>query len=302
MKSWKGKLKMPRNSFVRISVLVSIAMFATVAYAAESSSSPPVVKSASADDVQRTKALLAKAVAHYREKNELALAAFSRQGEFVDGDLYVYALDTNGIFLASGGSSSALIGRDVSKMSDAEGREFFREMLDKAKLSGSGTVEYRWLNQVHNKVERKVAYFEKVGDRIIAVGYYIPRATPQQAAAMLQRATEAVKADPTKAFAEFNEMRGSFTEDDLYVFVIRLSDGKFLAHGALPRLVGTDGIELRDPSGKPIIRKMINAVKTKDRGELDYSWLNPVTTKIEKKHTLFQKVAGFLVAVGYYTR
>jgi cytochrome c len=295
---------MTRKSIERLLVLVAIAMLTPATHAVETMQQPTAGSPAAtdADEVKRTKALLAKAVAFHKDKNELALAAFSRQGEFIDGELYVYVVSTDGVMLASGGSSSALIGRDVSNMRDAEGKEFFRELLDKAKADGSGMVEYRWLNQLHNKVERKVTYFEKLGEHIVAVGYYIPRATPQQAAVMLQRAAEAVKTNPAKAFGEFNELRGPFSEDDLYVFVVGLDDGRFLAHGSSPKLVGTNGIELRDPNGQPIIQKMVSAVKLKDQGELDYAWRNPVTNKIENKHTLFQKVGGFLVAVGYYTR
>src|SRR5208337_2489989 len=128
---------------------------------------------ADAVDAARAQALLQRAVAHYKEVKESALAAFDREGEFVDGELYVYVISTEGVMLASGGPSSALIGRDVTDLQDAAGKPFFREMLDKAKGSGFGTVEYYWLNPIDNKMERKLAYFQKVDDRIIAVGYYI---------------------------------------------------------------------------------------------------------------------------------
>jgi cytochrome c len=76
----------------------------------------------------------------------------------------------------------------------------------------------------------------------------------------------------------------------------------FRAHGASPRLVGSNAQTLTDPNGKPIIREMISIVKAKGQGELDYAWRNPVTNKIEKKHTFVRKVDNFLVGVGYYTR
>jgi len=296
---------MKSKSILHFVILAGFAMALTgvsVAQTGQSTAANTAPSTALASDAQRAQALLAKATAYYREKNEAALAAFSRQGDFIDGELYVYVMSTDGVMQASGGSSSALIGRDVSNLRDAAGNPFFREMLDKAKAGGTGTVEYRWLNRVDNKVERKIAYFEKIGDRIIAVGYYISRATPQQATAMLERAVQAVKADSSAAFAAFNELKGSYAEGDLYVFVVGLDDAHFRAHGVSPRLVGTDGNALRDPNGKPIIQQMIAALKTKDHGELDYAWRNPVTNKVENKHTSFRKVDGFLVGVGYYTR
>ena len=101
---------------------------------------------AEAADAARAQALLERAVAHYKEVEESALAAFGRNGKFIEGELYVYVISTKGVMLASGGPSSALIGRDVSDLQDAAGKPFFREMLDKAKASGSGAVEYYWLN------------------------------------------------------------------------------------------------------------------------------------------------------------
>jgi len=253
-------------------------------------------------DPQRARGLLARAVVRFREQGDAAFAAFNHPAEFVDAELYVYVLGTDGTFLASGGSSAALIGRKVTNMRDAFGTPFFYDMLEKAKASDTGTVEYRWLNRLHQKPERKITYFHKVGNRILAVGYYIPRASAEQAAALLGRAVAAVKADPAKAIAAFNDLNGGFIEDDLYVFVVDLKDGKFKAHGVSPRLVESDGFALTDPNGKPIIRQMADALKAGDGGELDYAWRNPVTRKVEEKHTRFRKVGDLLVAVGYYTR
>lgn len=265
----------------------------------------PVSKSETTEeinDAKRAKELLYRAVEYYKEKKDLALAAFMRQGEFTQGDLYVYVISKNGSMLASGGSSAALVGRDVSGMRDADGKLLFREILDTVKSKESGTVEYRWLNRKDRKVERKVTYFQKVEDVIIAVGYYIPRASAGQAKAMLNRASDAVKADAKGAFQAFNDLNGKFIEDDLYVFVISIDDMSFRAHGATPRLVGSDAKTLTDPNGKPIIQEMISIVKSKGQGELDYAWRNPVTSKIEKKHTFVRKVGNYLVGVGYYVR
>jgi cytochrome c len=43
------------------------------------------VDSAYQEDADKARALLHKAVSAYREQGETALAAFSRQGEFIDG-------------------------------------------------------------------------------------------------------------------------------------------------------------------------------------------------------------------------
>ena len=270
-------------------------------YAAEKAA-PPAKDTVEASDAKRAQALLARAVDYYKGNKDRALAAFMRAGEFINGDLYVYVIDLNGQMLASGGSSSALIGRNIADMRDAAGKPFFREMIDTAKSKGSGMVEYRWLNRADRKIERKAAYYQKVDDRIIAVGFYIPRASAEQAKTLLEQAATAVKENPLSAIAAFNDLNGKFIQDDLYVFAIDLKDGKFVAHGATPRLIGTDALELKDPTGKPIIKEMIAIVQAKGQGALDYQWRNPVTEKTESKHTLLRKVNNYLIGVGYYTR
>jgi len=289
------------GTMLRVAILAALSMLLP---AAQGEESPPPTTAAreAAGDAQRAQALLTRAVAFYRQQGDGAFAAFNNPTDFVDAELYVYVLGTDGVMLASGGSSAALIGRKVMNMRDAFGTPFFWDILEKAKTSDTGVVEYRWLNRLHHKPERKIAYFQKVGERLLAVGYYIPRASSEQAGAMLERAVAAVSADPDKALAAFNDLNGGFIEDDLYVFVVGLSDGKFRAHGVTSRLIGSDGYALTDPNGQPIIRQMLDALKDKDRGELDYAWRNPVTRKVENKHTQFRKVGDLLVGVGYYTR
>lgn len=289
---------MRRITFVCITVMFFL--LSSLLYAAEQSTSTTMDTEDKSD--KRAQELLVKAANYYKENKDRALAAFSRAGEFINGDLYVYVIGTNGQMLASGGSSSALIGRDISGMKDAAGKPFFREMIDGAKNNGSGTVEYRWLNRVDGKIERKITYYQRVDDRIIAVGFYIPRATPEQAKSLLEQAVNAIKVNPPAAFAAFNDLNGKFIQDDLYVFVVNLNDSLFTAHGTSPRLIGTNALELKDPTGKPIIKNMISIVKTKGQGTLEYQWRNPVTDKIETKRTSLRKVNNYLVGVGYYVR
>lgn len=156
---------------ILVYIVLACALAQTGAFGADAAT-PAANATASAEDAARAQALLQRAVAYYKAIKDLALAHFSPQGEFVDDELYVFVVSTAGVLLASGGKPSSYIGSNVANLQDAAGKLFFREMLDKARTNGSGTVEYRWLNPVNNKVERKVAYFQKVGDRIIAVGYY----------------------------------------------------------------------------------------------------------------------------------
>ena len=283
-------------------VVLGCALTQIAAFGADQAA-PTANATASAEDAGlRAQVLLKRAVAHYQDIKHPALADFTSKGEFVDRELYVYVVSTAGVLLASGGPSSSVIGRNVADQQDALGKPFFRELLTNAQTNESGTVEYQWLNPVDNKVERKVAQFQKIGDRIIVVGYYVAHATPEQAQALLARAVDAVRADPGKAIEAFNSMlRSPYAEDDLYVFVIGLSDKRVHANGADPRLIGTDPLSLRVPEGK-LVLEMIAAAGQRDQAEMEYAWPNPVTGKVENKHIFLRRVDDMVVGVGYYVR
>lgn len=287
---------------LRIVSLCLLGMALLPARAADSAGAGERANLVQRADENRSQRLLDKAIARYRAVGDAALEEFNRSPDFVDRELYVYVLGLDGTMLASGGSSVALVGRNVAAMKDAAGKPFFREMLDTAAHADSGRVEYRWLNRIDKREEPKVTLFRKVGGRIIAVGYYVPRATPAQARELLDRAVAAVKEKGEAAIAAFNAIDGGYIQDDLYVFAIDVNTQRFLAHGATPQMVGSDGRLLRDPKGKAIVADMLNIVGRKGEGELEYAWRNPVTDKVETKHSFLRKVGDTLVGVGYYAR
>jgi signal transduction histidine kinase len=259
---------------------------------------------ATGDEVQEApaaRALLEKAVVRFRETGDKALAEFSRQGEFVDGERYVFVTDTNGIMLASGGPSVALIGRDVSSVLDPELQKSFRQVLQTPESAGVQQAEYRWQNWSDGKVERKRVYFQRIGNRVLAVGYYLPRAAPEQAKALLDKASKALATDQKGTLDAINNLKGGFLQDDLYVFVVDTNTKRYVAHGTNLRLVNTDFSRIKDPEGKPVGLPMLEMIKKQSEGEYEYRWRNPVTNKIEHKHAYMRKVGGYLVAVGYYS-
>ena len=167
---------------ILVYIVLACALAQSSAFGADAAT-PAANATASAEDAARAQDLFQRAVAYYKIIKDLALAHFSPKGEFVDDELYVFVVSTAGVLLASGGPSSSVIGRNVADQQDALGKPFFRELLTNAQTNESGTVEYQWLNPVDNKVERKVAQFQKIGDRIIVVGYYVAHATLEQAQA-----------------------------------------------------------------------------------------------------------------------
>lgn len=252
-------------------------------------------------DATAAKALLEKALAYYQSNGDKTFAAFSRQGEFVDHDRYVFVVDTQGVLLASGGPSSALIGRDVSEVLGPDLRQSFKDALKVPEGQGIQQADYRWQNWNDGKVERKHVFYQRVGDRILAVGYYLPRATPEQARALRNKAAEALLKDEAGTLKAINSLQGGFLQDDLYVFVVDLDTQRYVAHGTNLRLINTDFSKIKDPDGKPVGEPILKLMAEQDQGEYKYRWKNPVTDKVENKHAYVRKVGRYMIAVGYYS-
>lgn len=255
-----------------------------------------------ASDDEQARRLLQSAVEYYRMQGDTAFAAFSRQGEFIDGEHYVFVVDTNGTMLASGGSSAVLIGRDVSTVLEPELREAFQRALSSKEDDQVHSAEYRWMNLRDGRVERKKVFYQRVGERVIAVGLYLPRATPAQAEKFLDRVAEALRKDSAATIEAINDLSAAYHEDDLYAFVIDLDTQRFVAHGYNRRLVGVDFATIKDPEGKPVGTPILALISKAERAGYDYRWKNPVTSKLEDKHALLRKVGHYLVAVGYYRK
>ncbi|WP_026136744.1 cache domain-containing protein [Pseudomonas sp. CBZ-4] len=252
-------------------------------------------------DAQAAKALLEKALAYYQAQGDKAFAAFSRQGEFIDQDRYVFVVDTQGVLLASGGPSSALIGREVSEVLGPDLRQSFKDALKVPESQGIQQADYRWQNWNDGKVEHKHVFYQRIGERILAVGYYLPRATPEQARALRNKAVDALVKDEAGTLKAINSLQGGFLQDDLYVFVVDLNTGRYVAHGTNLRLINTDFSKIKDPDGKPVGEPILKLMAEQDQGEYKYRWKNPVTGKVENKHAYLRKSGHFMVAVGYYS-
>jgi cytochrome c len=126
--------------------------------------------------------------------------------------------------------------------------------------------------------------------------------TAAEAEAMVKKAVAEIKASGhDKAYAEFNNPKGKYVDRDLYITVYDLN-GKCLSHGANPKMIGKDLIDLKDPDGKFFVKERIEIAKTKGGGWQDYKFTNPVTKKIEPKTMYFEKTGDIIVACGAYKK
>jgi len=119
------------------------------------------------------KNLVKKAVAYvkYQGKEKAISEIRKRRGMFDKGELYVFAYDLNGVMLAHP-KNPELIGKNLIAVPDSEGKLFRKEIVEKAKIKGSGWVDYVYLNPETNELEHKTTYCQKEDDIIICCGAY----------------------------------------------------------------------------------------------------------------------------------
>jgi cytochrome c len=253
---------------------------------------------------REARALFDQAVKYLQTNGtEKAWAAFNdRKGPFIKKDLYVYVIDRQGTYVANGAAPDSLIGLKVLDSVDAAGTPLFRQMIAVTDKQDEARIRYVWLNRKSNHVEPKVAWVHREGEYIVGVGYYAPRSSADDARKLLDAASAQVKKQGTaRAFASFNDPRGNFVHDDLYVFAINLASGKFEANGMNPKLTGTNASDLHDVEGHALVKDMLELAKSKGEGTVDYVWRNPVTNAVEKKRSFIRRENGSLLGVGFYT-
>ncbi|MFT5532098.1 MAG: cytochrome c [Burkholderiaceae bacterium] len=124
-----------------------------------------------------------------------------------------------------------------------------------------------------------------------------------EAVALVKKAAAYLKENgKEKAFAEFSRTDGPFVDRDLYIFAYSAGgDGTNLAHGANPKLIGKNLLDLRDADGKAIVKNFIEVANSKaGSGWVDYKWANPLTKAIEAKTSYVEKVGDVILGSGVY--
>lgn len=89
---------------------------------------------------------------------------------FHDRDMYVFALDRQGRYLAFGGNS-AKVGTRVQDIAGIDGNQLLKSIIDKASHE-AGWVEYDITNPTTGKVQTKMSFVEQVDDVFVGCGVY----------------------------------------------------------------------------------------------------------------------------------
>ena len=124
------------------------------------------------------------------------------------------------------------------------------------------------------------------------------KGSAQDAKAMLERAVVAIKANETKALAEFSHGGNGFRYRDLYVFCAR-RDGVVDAH-LDPHQIGLNIKDLYDVNGVAFGQEMMAIAAEDQMKAISYMWPEPGTHVPTAKISFVTRVAGQMCGVGYY--
>jgi polar amino acid transport system substrate-binding protein len=234
---------------------------------------------------------------------EAALREFNNQtGQFVDGELYIFAYYINGTTLALP-FQPELLGTNRWNITDANGNLYIQNLIDTAQ-SGGGFVRYLYADPAENfTVKQKLSYVMKVDDNwIIGAGIYnssensliVTMGTDPQIREKLKSFVgEAIdyanESGKDTAIAEFNNQNGTFIRDGLYIYAFDYN-GTTLALPYQPELIGTDLSGLKDPYGVNYTR--VEIFLAQQGGDfLFYHYYNPARNmSLEPKMSYIQKV------------
>ncbi|MDV2480850.1 sodium:calcium antiporter [Methanoculleus sp. Wushi-C6] len=234
---------------------------------------------------------------------EAALAGFNDpNGTFVDGELYIFAYDSNGTTLALP-FQHEVVGTNRWNTTDANGTAYVQDAAAAAE-AGGGFIRYLYIDPADNfTVREKLSYVMMVDrDWFIGAGIYDPEEeAPIVAVGSDPRVREGLKAFVGEAIAyartegtdealrEFNDQNGTFVRDSLYIYAFDYN-GTTLALPHQPQLIGTDLSGLQDPFGVNYTRVEI-LLAQHGGGFVFYHYQNPSRNMtLEPKMSYVQKV------------
>ena len=177
-------------------------------------------------------------------------------GQFVKGNLYLFAARFDGLLVAQGERPS-FIGSYVLGYKDQKGVPFNQLIIDKLKEN----PKWVWIEYMSKNAQKRT-YAQKITDKkgndyFIACGYY-PTAGRQKAVDLVRQGYKFMKTSGLSLAAEdfTNERNNDFRYGDLYLVVWDLK-GIVRAQGKNPELIGANELAKKDQDGRYYVQDII---------------------------------------------
>lgn len=125
---------------------------------------------------EEAQALLQRGVEFLRAHGKQALLDDINKmakSQFVDRDLYLFALNVDDYKFIAHANNKTVLNYDSRNTKDPDGKQYMKEVVDIARRDGSGSVEYKLNHPLTYELKRKITYFQRVGDVVVACGAYL---------------------------------------------------------------------------------------------------------------------------------
>ena len=127
------------------------------------------------------------------------------------------------------------------------------------------------------------------------------KGTIKDCKALVRRGKALVKAvGLQKALVELGDPNGHFVDLDTYISVYDINTYLVLQHPYNKALIGMDGKTFKDTNGKIFVKEIIEIARAKGSGYVDYTFMNPVSGKVEWKTAYFERVGDVVLSAGAY--
>ena len=94
------------------------------------------------------------------------------KGQFIERDLYIIVCDIHSYKFVAHGVNTRIKNYDSRLSKDPNGRAYMTEMIDLAKHSGEGWIDYANNHPITNELMTKSSFVQRVGDLAVACGAY----------------------------------------------------------------------------------------------------------------------------------
>lgn len=121
-------------------------------------------------------ALLQRGVEYMREHGKQALLDDINKmakGQFLDRDLYLFVLNVDDYKFIAHANNKTVLNYDSRNTKDPDGKQYMKDAVDIARRDGTGSVEYKANHPLTYEMKRKITYFQRVGDAVVACGAYL---------------------------------------------------------------------------------------------------------------------------------
>ena len=102
-----------------------------------------------------------------------------------------------------------------------------------------------------------------------------------------------------RALVELGNSDGKYVYLDTYISVYDLNSFVVM-HPYNKALIGLDGKTIKDTNGKTFVKDIVDIARAKGSGYVDYTFMNPITQKVEWKTAYFEKVNDVVFSSGAY--